>query len=177
VSGGAPRVVIDTNVLLDIWVFDDPSARPLRAGIEAGRVRALRSEQCDAEFAEVLARGQFGLDEAARAVLLERWAACSEPVAPPPAAPLSCADPDDQKFLDAAFAAGADLLVTRDKALLQLARRAGALGLRITAAAEAMTYDRLHSHAGSTPAVRPSTNATQCTSTASCPRSEPPSSP
>jgi predicted nucleic acid-binding protein len=34
-----------------------------------------------------------------------------------------CRDPDDQKFLEAALAARADFLVTRDQALLELARR------------------------------------------------------
>jgi predicted nucleic acid-binding protein len=55
---------------------------------------------------------------------------------------LACTDPDDQKFLDAAFSAAADLLLTRDKALLKLARRAEAAGLLIRRPAAAMTYDR-----------------------------------
>ena len=29
-----PRAVIDTNVLLDFWVFDDAASRPLRAAVE-----------------------------------------------------------------------------------------------------------------------------------------------
>ena len=32
-----PRAVIDTNVLLDFWVFDDAAARPLRAAVESGQ--------------------------------------------------------------------------------------------------------------------------------------------
>jgi predicted nucleic acid-binding protein len=34
-----------------------------------------------------------------------------------------CADPDDQKFLELALASGAECLLSKDKALLQLARR------------------------------------------------------
>ncbi len=30
----APRVVVDTNVLLDLWVFDDPAVQPLRAALD-----------------------------------------------------------------------------------------------------------------------------------------------
>jgi len=138
----APRAVLDTNVLLDLWLFDDPSVRPLRAALEAGSLRALRSADCDAEFQEVVQREQFGLDEAARASMFSRWAACSEPIAAVSAAPLTCSDPDDQKFLDAAFSAGADLLLTRDKALLRLAHRAEAAGLRIRKPTTSMTYDR-----------------------------------
>jgi predicted nucleic acid-binding protein len=140
--GRAPGAVLDTNVLLDLLLFDDPSTRPLRAAIEAAALRPLRSADCDAEFAEVLARAQFGLDEASRRRILERWAGCSEPIAVVAPAPLACAAPDDQKFLDAAFSAGAALLLTRDKALLKLARRAEAAGLRIRRPDASMTYDR-----------------------------------
>jgi predicted nucleic acid-binding protein len=35
----------------------------------------------------------------------------------------ACHDPDDQKFMEAALAAGAHFLVTKDRALLELARR------------------------------------------------------
>ncbi len=136
------RLVLDTNVLLDLWLFDDPSVRPLRDGLDAGRVRAVRSEACDAEFAEVIGRARFRLGEAARSELLARWRQCSEPIAAVAPAPLACTDPDDQKFLDAAFSAAADLLLTRDKALLKLARRAEAAGLLIRRPAAAMTYDR-----------------------------------
>lgn len=136
----APRAVLDTNVLLDLWLFDDPRVRPLRAAIAAGRLRALRSRDCDAEFEAVLQREQFGLDAAARSALLGRWAGCSTPIEAVRPAPLACADADDQKFLDAAFSARADLLFTRDKALLALAGRAAAAGLRICAPT-AMTYD------------------------------------
>ena len=125
------RVVIDTNVLLDLWLFDDPSVRPLRQALESGRARALRSAECDAEFADVLGRSRFRLDPAARDHVLARWAACSEPIGGVVSAPLLCADADDQKFLDAAFSAGAGALLTRDKLLLHLARRAAAAGMTI----------------------------------------------
>jgi predicted nucleic acid-binding protein len=43
---------------------------------------------------------------------------------------LRCTDPDDQKFIDAAIVS-AQWLISRDRAVLKLARRAAALGLRI----------------------------------------------
>lgn len=125
------RLVFDTNVLLDLWLFADPRTHALRASVEARRVQPLRSAACDAEFAEVLARDQFGLSEAARTDLLTRWRDLSHLIPTPAPAPLACADGDDQKFLDAAFGAGADFLLTRDKALLRLARRAAAAGVTI----------------------------------------------
>jgi predicted nucleic acid-binding protein len=141
-NGEVPTLVLDTNVLLDLWLFDDPSVRALRAAIEGGRLRPLRSADCEAEFAQVIGREHFGLDEATRRQLHSRWMQCSEPIANVAPAPFACTDPDDQKFLDAAFTAGADWLLTRDKALLKLARRAQVAGLRIASPAAVMTYDR-----------------------------------
>jgi uncharacterized protein len=119
----APRAVIDTNVLLDIVVFDDPHTRPLRAAIDARALHCLRSAATDAEFAEVLARPRFALGAERRAAALAWWHASSTAVGRVFAAPWSCTDPLDQKFLDLAASAPAQLLVTKDKALLKLARR------------------------------------------------------
>jgi predicted nucleic acid-binding protein len=54
---------------------------------------------------------------------------------PPPVAEplLRCTDPDDQVFLDLSRAHHARWLVTRDRALLTLARRAAQVGLAIVA--------------------------------------------
>ncbi len=138
---GRLRAVLDTNVLLDLWLFDDARVRPLREAIETRGLQVVRSDACDAEFALVLAREQFGLDGPTREALLARFRRFGATVLPQVPAPLASADPDDQKFLDAAFAARADLLLTRDKALLRLARRAAALGLRIAEPAPPMSYD------------------------------------
>jgi predicted nucleic acid-binding protein len=139
----APRVVLDTHILLDCWVFDDVRARPLRGALESGRVMALRCAQTDAELEAVLPRPRFALDEAAREALLWRWQALALEVPAPSAAPLRCADTSDQKFLDLALAGGARWLVTRDKALLALVRRARAAGLEICPAAEAASAMRV----------------------------------
>ncbi len=129
------RVVLDTNVLLDLVVFDDPQAAPLRAAIESGRVVLLTSADCLAELHRVLAYPAFGLDAPGQQRAYEWFAAraqCVEVSAPVPPLPR-CRDADDQKFLDLAWAARADWLVTKDKALLELARRVAKLGrFRVT---------------------------------------------
>jgi putative PIN family toxin of toxin-antitoxin system len=124
------RLVLDTNVVLDLVVFDDPGTRMLRAAIEAKRVALLGSTECRTELRRVLAYPRFGLDDSAQQAAL-RWfdsfAQINE--APPAHPPLPrCSDPDDQKFLDLAWVAGADVLVTKDKALLVLTRRIARLG-------------------------------------------------
>jgi putative PIN family toxin of toxin-antitoxin system len=140
---GARRLVLDTNVLLDLWLFDDPAVRPLRQALECGHLQALHSAACDTEFAEVLARNRFGLDAPSRERLLARWAACSALIEVVSPAPLTCSDPDDQPFLDAAFSARASALLTRDKALLQLAPRAAAAGLVICTPAATISRGEL----------------------------------
>jgi putative PIN family toxin of toxin-antitoxin system len=132
-ASGALRLVLDTNVLLDFWVFDDPRTRKLRAAVEDRSVHALRSEACDEELRVVLARSCFALDAGKRDAVFARWTTCSEAIGRVFAAPLACTDRDDQKFLDAAFSARADALVSKDRALLKLARRARTHGLRILA--------------------------------------------
>ena len=125
------RVVLDTNVFLDCWVFDDPLARPLRAALETGATAPVRSVATDAELAVVLARPQFRLADSARSALLGQWRSRAALVEVALFATIRCTDADDQKFLDLAFAAGAHALFTKDKALLATAARARPLGLQV----------------------------------------------
>ena len=126
-----PRAVIDTNVLLDFWVFDDPVARPLRSALEHVRINALRSGDSVDELTQVILREKFALATEARFGILREWDRLATPVERVFPAPLACSDPHDQKFLDLAYTARADWLVTKDKALLKLARRARRDGLLI----------------------------------------------
>jgi putative PIN family toxin of toxin-antitoxin system len=130
-SGRPLRAVIDTNVLLDFWVFDDPAARTLRSAIEERRVRVLRSGLLVDELVDVLMRPAFDISTDRRFEILRDWDKFAESVERIDAAPLECSDRSDQKFLDLAFSSGADWLVTKDKALLKLARQAERHGLTI----------------------------------------------
>lgn len=126
-----PRAVIDTNVLLDFWVFEEATTAPLRAAVEVRRVHVLRSDACVDEFSDVLDRPALKVSATKRCEILRLWHALAAPVDRVFAAPYACADPHDQKFLDLAHTARADWLVTKDKALLKLARRARRTGLEI----------------------------------------------
>jgi len=124
------RVVLDTNVVLDLVVFDDPGVAALRAAVEARRVTVLGSADCRAELQHVLAYPRFGLDIASQERALAWFDTHAEILDAPPACPPlpRCSDPDDQKFLELAWAGEADVLVTKDKALLELARRVAKVG-------------------------------------------------
>ena len=129
----APAVVLDTNAALDWLVFADARIAPLAAAISFGRLRWLAEPRMRTELAEVLARPPLarhaGRIEQALATF-DRWArTCPHP--PGACGGLVCKDSDDQIFLDLALAERASWLVTRDKALLALHRRALASGLSI----------------------------------------------
>jgi putative PIN family toxin of toxin-antitoxin system len=120
-----PVAVLDTNTVMALWLFEDPGLVALRADIEAGALRLACREDALDELRHVLAYRQFGIEPAHQAALLAAYRARVNCIAPPaadaPALP-PCRDADDQKFLEIARDAGAGLLLTRDKALLRLAR-------------------------------------------------------
>lgn len=122
----ALRVVLDTNVILSLFVFADSRYAAIRAALEGGRWLALTDARCLHEFRRVLGYAMFKLDAATQDATHATYAALAQVPAVAPAEPVAlplCKDPDDQKFLELAREGGAQLLVTSDKALLKLARR------------------------------------------------------
>ncbi len=120
------RIVLDTNVCLDLFVFRDPGSEALLAMLRSGAIQAVTRTDCRAEWMIVLGYGKLGLDAAAQAAALADFDSLSALLTPDTSAlpPLpSCKDPDDQKFLELAAQAGAQALLTKDKALLKLAGR------------------------------------------------------
>ena len=124
------RLVLDTHVWLDWLVFDDASVRTLREAVEEGRAQVFIDAACDAELERVLAYdlGRHSIPAAAQAAALAQARRLSKRIenklsAAERAGLPRCRDADDQIFLEAALAAGADVLVTKDRALLELNRR------------------------------------------------------
>lgn len=123
------KLVLDTNAVMDWLHFRDPGFGPIAQAITESPVELLTSTECLEELRRVLARPQFGLDEAAQATMCEAYAArvrlwetgdtADEPAGDKPALPR-CRDAEDQKFLVLAQQAGADYLLTKDRALLRL---------------------------------------------------------
>ncbi|GGC11101.1 hypothetical protein GCM10011572_35560 [Pseudoduganella buxea] len=126
-----PRIVIDTNVCLDLFVFHDPRWAALLAAVESGAVEAITRADCRDEYHIVLHYAHLPLDETSRPVAAARFDALIKVVAPPESGvrlPV-CTDPDDQKFLELARDAGASALITKDKALLKLGKRLAKAGM------------------------------------------------
>lgn len=129
-----PRIVLDTNVCLDLLFFRDPSCDALMAALRSGRVQAVSREDCRAEWQRVLHYPQLPIEPSMRPLLCAAYDALL------PCLPITawrsdatilplCGDPDDQKFLELAHAARADWLLSKDKELLKLDRRTRAAGL------------------------------------------------
>ena len=124
------RLVLDTQIWLDWLVFNDPGIRLLRDTVQLGRAEIYMDAACEAELGRVLAYdlGRHTVAPAAREATLEQARRLARRIdktlTPAERAGLPrCRDPDDQIFLEAALAARADVLVSKDRALLELNRR------------------------------------------------------
>ena len=129
-------IVIDTNIVLDAFVFDDPGSIPLKAALEGRQIRWLATRPMREELERVLAYPLIvkRLLRAGRgaAEVLAQFDSRAEVVAVAGRANIRCRDPDDQKFVDLALAYRAALL-SKDRALLCLSKRLLAQGVRVQA--------------------------------------------
>jgi putative PIN family toxin of toxin-antitoxin system len=127
------RIVIDTNVCLDLFVFRDVRWAGLLAALQDGSVEAVTRTDCRTEWLLVLDYPHLPLDTASRAQAAAEYdtlIACIESAATDAAVKLPvCKDTDDQKFLELTHASDASVLITKDKALLKLARKTAQSGL------------------------------------------------
>jgi predicted nucleic acid-binding protein len=128
-------VVLDTNVVLDWLVFRNPRCEPLTRAIKSRQLRWLVTDPMRDELAHVLGRGVVDAWAPDAEYLWKSWRTLSETVKQPQlvgeAVRLRCTDPDDQKFVDLALSS-AQWLISRDRAVLKLGRRAQRLGVRVT---------------------------------------------
>ena len=131
----ATPVVLDTNIALDLLVFDDPAVVPLRQALEQGRLQWLATESTREEWRRVLDYPQIlrraPQASAQRATALARFDALVRLVPTAAKAPFTCKDADDQKFIDLAVAHRATLL-SKDAAVLCMARRLSRLGVCVS---------------------------------------------
>lgn len=130
-----PAVVIDTQVVMDWLVFREARVAPLSQAVMTGQLRWLVAPAMRDELLHVLGRGVAAAYAPDLDFIKAQFDAhaCEVPAAAaqPLAGRLVCRDPDDQKFIDLALAASARWLVSRDKAVLALAKRARPRGLLI----------------------------------------------
>ena len=135
IPGDIDRIVLDTNVCLDLFVFDDPRCGRLFDALCTGEVVAMTDDACRNEWMRVLQYPELRLDEAMRDAAATRFDGLMKHPSLLPShkaglPPLPrCRDPDDQKFLELALRTRARWLLTRDDHLLALAKRTRRDGL------------------------------------------------
>lgn len=147
-SDPVPALVLDTNIVLDLFVFDDAAARQLKARLAQGHFRWLATQPMRDElervldYAQIAARRAFyGLSAGDVLAGFDRHARL---VDVPGKAPVSCRDPDDQKFIDLAVQHRC-LLLSKDGAVLSMKRRLERLEVSAAAVLPASSYRLIES--------------------------------
>ena len=135
-----PRLVLDTNVILDLLVFKDPSTKLIRLLLDAKQVDAVRSEASMRELIDVIQRPIFKLSREEQDIILQAWESVTRLLENTAieAAPFTCRDPDDQVFIDMAYSIRPALLLSKDLRVLELRTSAKPHGVDIS-----NQYDRL----------------------------------
>lgn len=132
-----PTAVIDTNVALDLLLFAEPGVASLALALDQGLLGWVACTRMGDELLHVLSRGLASDRHADAAAVHQAWRGGVE-LRPDPATSwrLRCSDSDDQVFIDLAVEQRATWLISRDRAVLKLARRARALGVAILTPAQ-----------------------------------------
>jgi putative PIN family toxin of toxin-antitoxin system len=127
-------VVLDTNIVLDLWLYNDPATPALLAALTAKEVQWVATQVMRDELERVLAyphivQRMLKSNITTEHILAQFDAyAVLKPVAAK--APYTCKDADDQKFVDLAAATQAQL-ISKDKAVLTLRNRMARIGVAV----------------------------------------------
>ena len=134
---GGTSVILDTNIVLDVFVFNDAAAVPVRHALTDKTHDWLATQPMRDELARVLAYPKI----AARLTfyklnadgVLAQFDQHTRRVDVAPKASVTCSDADDQKFIDLAVQ-HRTLLLSKDADVLSMRKRLLALGVHARAA-------------------------------------------
>jgi putative PIN family toxin of toxin-antitoxin system len=135
------HIVLDTNILLDIFVFEDIRADRLRNAVLNRQIKTYSNQTSVEELRDVISRPLFTLEKGRQAEIMGQWQSLSRSIEDVKleAAPWKCQDPDDQVFLDLAFTVRPSILISKDNTVLKLATQVLKDGVWITADYNAFT--------------------------------------
>ena len=119
-------LVLDTNIVLDLFIFADVRAQALREQLERGEVAWVATPVMRDELERVLAyahiQAKLAYYQLDADSVLGHFDRHVRVVDVAPKAPVTCKDPDDQKFIDLAVAHKCTLL-SKDAAVLSMKKR------------------------------------------------------
>lgn len=129
----ARPIVLDTNIVLDVFVFNDAAATPVKNALEAGELDWLATQAMRDELARVLDYPQivprlnfYQLSAGDVLAAFDRHVRLKDAA---PKAGVTCSDADDQKFIDLAVSHQA-LLLSKDQHVLSMSKRLLAHGVQ-----------------------------------------------
>lgn len=127
-------LVLDTNIALDLFVFQDAATEALRTAVERADGAWIATAAMREELVRVLDYPQIARRLKAKTQpaqdVLDAFDRCTRLVPEAPKAAYTCKDPDDQKFIDLAAAHRATL-VSKDDAVLCMAKRLARVGVHV----------------------------------------------
>lgn len=131
------RVVLDTNIVLDLWLYHDPATPALQHALLHKTVQWLATPAMRDELERVLAyphiAQRLALSQLSAPSILAQFDAHAQLMPVAAKALFVCKDPDDQKFIDLAAANKAQL-ISKDKAVLTMRRRMARLEVMVSKA-------------------------------------------
>jgi uncharacterized protein len=135
------KLVLDTNIVLDWLVFEDARLSELERAWDEHRLELITHIPAMEELRRVLTYPQFKLSESEQRAVLESYGSRVRVMPLPdgvtmenlgmPAGFPRCKDCDDDHFLALAYHHHADAIVSKDRAVLDLAKRARKFGVTV----------------------------------------------
>ena len=130
-------IILDTNIVLDAFLFNDPTAEPIRQALANNEPDWLATQSMRDELARVLAYPKIAIRLAfyklSASDVLDKFDQHARMVDVAPKASMTCSDADDQKFIDLALQHNA-LLLSKDNDIISMRKRLLAHGIRAQAA-------------------------------------------
>ncbi len=128
-------VILDTNILLELWINGEEPAdhvRPLHAALRDKTAQWLATPAMRIELERVLAYPHIAARLAGGAArFLGHFDALAQMVPAAASAPFRCRDADDQKFIDLAAAHPGAQLISHDREVLALRSQMARLGVAV----------------------------------------------
>jgi predicted nucleic acid-binding protein len=136
-------VILDTNIVLDLFLFQDPRTDPLRQQLQAGLITWRATQHMRNELERVLTyphiAAKLNFYNKTPADILTQFDHHAQLTPAPSAkAPYTCKDADDQVFIDLAASLAQQnpqeriWLISKDKAVLSMRKRLEKLSMLVT---------------------------------------------